>query len=83
MNKIEILSGLTEEISIITRMPAGTIDPAKPLAENGINSMGFIELILAADRRWHVNLAEKGVNPPDVQSVSSLAERIAAELKKQ
>lgn len=83
MNNAEILAGLTEEITIITRLPREKISPEKPLRENGINSMGFIELLLAADRRWHVSLAEKGVSPADVKSLSALADRIAAELEKQ
>ncbi len=79
-SKESIVKDLLNEISIITGTPAEQTDPEQSLAANGINSMGFVELLLCAKRRWQVNLIECGIGTADVKSVRALAERILSEL---
>ena len=79
VNAEEIAGKLLEEIAVITGKKAEELDRKRSLAQNGINSMGFVELLLTAMKNWNVNLIESGISMADVGSVDSLAERIARE----
>ena len=46
------------------------------LAENGIDSMGFVELLLSVKRLYGVNLVDAGLRSADVKSVAALAGKI-------
>ncbi len=85
MNKIsreEIESALKNEICTITGKKPEELDADRPLSWNGINSMGFVELLLSVNRLWNVNLVDAGLGTADVSSLSALAERIGKELDK-
>ncbi len=74
----EILNHLIRQVEIIANRK-GTVDPKQSLAYNGINSMGFMELLLAVENKWGVALIDKGISAKDVTTLQSLADRIAAE----
>ncbi len=76
----EIVRTLRKEISVITSRDMEKIDPEGSLASNGINSMGFIELLLAVERLWNVKLVDAGLSMADVRTVSALAGRIRQEM---
>lgn len=78
MTEDEVTEQLLREIRIITGGHAET-DPDRSLADNGINSMGFMELLLAIESRFGVPLAERGVHAADTASVRALAHRIVSE----
>lgn len=73
---IESITGeLLSEIRIVT---GGRVDP-KPecsLADNGINSMGFMELLVFIEQKWGVSLVDQGIAARDVADVRALARRI-------
>jgi len=71
-----IVEQLRNEISVITGLPAAQISADESLADNGINSMGFIELLLFVERTWGIKLMEAGVGSGDVKSVNALASRL-------
>ena len=75
----EVVGKLLEEMALITGKPVGELDRSRSLAQNGINSMGFVELLLTVAKNWNVNLMDAGIGVADVRSVESLAERIARE----
>lgn len=80
MTEKEVTEQLLREIRIISGGHAETDpDPDRSLADNGINSMGFMELLLAIESRFGVPLAERGVHSEDTASVRALARRIVAE----
>ncbi len=78
----EITIKLMEEISIITGKKPDELDRTLPLTHNGINSMGFVELLLSVSKNWNINLIDAGISIADVNSVESLAARIMQELGK-
>lgn len=79
INVEEVVGKLLEEMALITGKPVGELDRNRSLAQNGINSMGFVELLLTVAKNWNVNLMDAGIGVADVRSVESLAERIARE----
>ena len=78
----EILKALIEEIALITGCECAQVKPDADLAENGIHSLGFIELLLAVKRRWQLDLTGGELGPEDVASVTALARRIEVGLQK-
>ncbi|OQA85808.1 MAG: hypothetical protein BWY31_01708 [Lentisphaerae bacterium ADurb.Bin242] len=78
----EIARALRKEMSVITSREISKIDPEASLASNGINSMGFIELLLSVERLWDVKLVEAGLSMADVRTVNALAGRIRQEMDK-
>ncbi len=76
----EIETALKHEISIITGKKPEELKTDQSLAWNGINSMGFVELLLSVSRLWNVNLLDAGIGTADVSTLSALAERIGKEL---
>jgi len=75
----EIIAALKEEIAVITGKKAEDIKEDQPLSFNGINSMGFVELLLSINRIWNVNLMEAGIGIGDVRTLAALAEKIKQE----
>ena len=69
----EIETALKQEISIITGKKPEELKTEQSLAWNGINSMGFVELLLSVSRLWNVNLLDAGIETADVASLSALA----------
>ena len=76
----EIETAMKHEISIITGKKPDELKTDQSLAWNGINSMGFVELLLSVSRLWNVNLLDAGIGTADVSTLSALAERIGKEL---
>ncbi|MDD5599620.1 MAG: acyl carrier protein [Victivallaceae bacterium] len=68
---------LREEIAIITGREKNEVEPDKSLAENGINSLGFVELLLAVEKHFQVKLMENAMSSADISSVNALAAKIA------
>lgn len=79
LNLTEITAALKKEISIITGKKAEDLKETESLSFNGINSMGFVELLLTINRLWGINLLEAGISISDVVSISALAEKIKQE----
>lgn len=75
----EITAALKKEISIITGKKAEDLKETESLSFNGINSMGFVELLLTINRLWGINLLDAGISIGDVVSISALAEKIKQE----
>jgi len=70
-----ITAELLKEIRIVTGGRV-TPDPDRSLSENGINSMGFMELLVFIEQKWGVSLVDQGISARDVADVSALAARI-------
>jgi phthiocerol/phenolphthiocerol synthesis type-I polyketide synthase C len=67
---------VTEEVATILRLPAGGIDPSRPLSEMGMDSLMAVELRLALESRLRVDLPL--VSLAEGTSVASIAARLAA-----
>ena len=79
LNLTEITAALKKEISIITGKKAEDLKETESLSFNGINSMGFVELLLSINRLWGINLLDAGISISDVVSIAALAEKIKQE----
>ncbi|MEI6423481.1 MAG: acyl carrier protein [Lentisphaerota bacterium] len=66
-----------EEISAITGTESKLLDPALSLSENGISSMGFVELLLGISREFNIELLNSELSPYDVSSVDAFSAKIA------
>ncbi|MFZ2657746.1 MAG: acyl carrier protein [Victivallales bacterium] len=68
---------LLEEISAITGTDAKLIDPSLSLSQNGISSMGFVELLLGITREFKIELLNSEISSSDVASINAFAAKIA------
>jgi len=69
---------VAEEAATILRLPAGGIDPLRPLSEVGMDSLMAVELRLALESRLRVDLPL--VSLSEGTSVASIAARLAGAL---
>ena len=72
----QIEEKLLVEIAVIAGLPPGEVDPARSLAGNGVNSMGFLGLVLFVKETWGIELMESGLGPDDVKSITALASKL-------
>ncbi|HBC89472.1 MAG TPA: D-alanine--poly(phosphoribitol) ligase subunit 2 [Lentisphaeria bacterium] len=73
----QVKAWLLEEISAITGTDAKLIDPSLSLSQNGISSMGFVELLIGISREFKIELLNSEISPSDVASVNAFAAKIA------
>jgi len=69
---------VAEEAATILRLPAGGIDPLRPLSEVGMDSLMAVELRLALESRLRVDLPL--VSLAEGTSVASIAARLSGAL---
>ncbi len=69
----EVVRELRSEIALVTNSSPEKVDPEKSLAANGIDSMGFLEIILFVKKTWGFDLIEGGMCAADFRNVNSLA----------
>ena len=67
---------IREVAAILSREPA-EIDPAKPLAELGIDSLSFVEMLVFIEKAFALNLVEAGLVQEDLRTIRTIAQRIA------
>jgi len=69
---------VAEEAARILRLPAGSVDPARPLSQMGMDSLMAVELRLALEARLRIDLPL--VSLAEGTSVASIAARLAGAL---
>lgn len=76
----EIEKYLSSETSVILRL--GSKIPAcdTPLKSLGYNSMSLVELLLSIERRYGIQLLNKGLTEKDLGGIRNLAQRLHSEL---
>lgn len=81
MSKIvEIEKFLSREIALILRMNEAEVNMDASFDSFGIDSMTFVEVLIAIENKFGVNLIEAGVTKADLKSLRTLAQRIEKEL---
>jgi acyl carrier protein len=81
MNEETISKFLIQELSIITQCNSAQIDLDKSLYDNGVNSIRFVELLLAIQRQWQLDyLNDNLLSSDDVSSLRKLINKIANDL---
>jgi NAD(P)-dependent dehydrogenase (short-subunit alcohol dehydrogenase family)/acyl carrier protein len=71
-----IKTAVAEEAASILRLPAGSIDPLRPLSEIGMDSLMAVELRLALENRLRIELPLMSL--AEGTSVASIAGRLAS-----
>ena len=82
MTQEQIEQRLCEEIATILKKDAASLDKAASLRSNGLNSMTFIELLLAVERAWGLKLYEQNLPVSDTRTIRALAARIRTGLSR-
>lgn len=81
MNEETISKFLIQELSIIAQCNPAQIDLDKSLYDNGVNSIRFVELLLAIQRHWQLDyLNDNLLSSDDVSSLRKLINKIANDL---
>lgn len=76
----EIREKLIREIAIITTADTNQIDPTAPLHTLGMDSLKFVELLVAIERVFGVKLMETGMTRDDFFTVDALSRAISRHL---
>jgi len=79
MDVKEIEKILINEASIILALDIETVAADVPLQDLGLDSLGFVELLVAIEKRFNLKLMESGLTQEDFQTINSLARRISRE----
>ena len=73
---------LVEEIATILCKDAAAISPTASLPSLGLDSMGFVELLVFVEKAFNLRLIESGLTREDFETVHALALRIHQGLRK-
>ena len=69
---------LVREIAAILCADPAVIKPDVPLPSLGLDSMGFVEILVFIEKAFGLRLTESGLNREDFQTIRALANRISA-----
>lgn len=67
---------LIREVAAILSRDPGTIEPEIPLHEIGIDSLGFVELLVVIEKMFKIKLMESGLTRSDFRTIRSLSSKI-------
>jgi acyl carrier protein len=76
MSLEEIEQLLVTEVAAILSIDPATVAVDAPLHSLGMNSMAFIELLVAIEKTFELKLMETDLTREDFQAIGSLASRI-------
>lgn len=77
---IEIQNFLNKEVALILRLDESEMNIDASLNDLGIDSMSFVELLIAIENKFGVQLIQAGITKADLSSLKTLALRIEKEL---
>jgi acyl carrier protein len=76
MSKEDIETLLKNEVSIILNLPKEEIIADMPLHDMGFDSLSFVELLVAIEKKCNIMLIETNLNKNDFRSIEALSSRI-------
>ncbi len=76
----EIQDFLKKEISTILHLEEAVVDENSSLDALGINSMSFVELLIAIENKYGVQLINSGIKNADLKNLKTLSAKIEQEL---
>ena len=68
-----ILEFLVRETGIILSGQKNEISEETPLASLGFDSLSFVELLIAIEKKFNLKLIEIGLKPDDMKTLGTLA----------
>lgn len=69
---------LIKEVAAILSVDPGSIKPEIPLHEMGLDSLGFVELLVVIEKKLKLKLMESGLTRSDFRTIRSLSAKIGA-----
>ncbi len=76
----DIEQKLIEGISLITNRSRSDIAADKPFHELGIDSLGFVEILVYIEKTFHLQLIASDLTKKDFETVRTLASFIGGKL---
>lgn len=70
---------LIGEVAAISASNSDDVAADVPLHDLGIDSLGFVELLVAIEKRFNLKLIESGLRREDFETIESLAQCIIRE----
>lgn len=80
MTQQEIENRLIDQIATITGESPADISPDKPFHELGIDSLGFVEILVFIEKQLKLQLIASQLDRKDFETVRSLASYISTRL---
>jgi|GEM_PF-724171 len=72
---------LIREVAIILSKDPASIPPGASLPSLGMDSMGFVELLVVIEKVFNLRLIESGLTREDFETIHALAARISKGLQ--
>ena len=69
---------LINEVAAILSIDKGSVGPEVPLHEMGLDSLGFVELLVVIEKKFKIKLMESGLTKSDFRTIRSLSLKIGA-----
>lgn len=76
----EVEKKLIQGIASITNRDPGEISPATPFHELGIDSLGFVEILVYIEKTFNLQLISSALTRKDFENIHLLAKLIAGKL---
>lgn len=80
MTIVEIEKKLIEGIASILNQDASDITPEKPFPELGIDSLGFVEILVFIEKTFKLQLIASDLTKKDFETIRALATYISKKL---
>ena len=77
----DVLVKLKEHVAFLLGVEAGNLAPDQPLHLLGLDSMGFVDLLVFIEKQFGLSLMNSGLSQDDFASLAVLARRIAGALQ--
>ena len=76
----EIENTLIQGIASISNQDASAVSPDKPFHELGIDSLGFVEILVFIEKTFKLPLIASDLTKKDFETIHSLASYLSARL---
>jgi acyl carrier protein len=73
----DIEKKLINEVAAILSIDRDAVGPEVPLHEMGLDSLGFVELLVVIEKTFKIKLMESGLTRKDFKTISALAAKIS------
>lgn len=80
MTSKDIEEKLIEGISAIMSMDRSSMAPDMPFKELGLDSLGFVEVLVFIEKTFKLNMVELDLTKKDFETINSLATFISKKL---
>ena len=77
----DVLLKLKEHVAFLLGADASGIAADQPLHQLGLDSMGFVDLLVFIEKQFGLSLMNSGLSQDDFASLTVLARRIAGALQ--